>query len=128
MAILRSPIFSDVFSAHLTICLGGACRIHRLRSLSKLSNDFSSETTAPIATKFHPLPPEVGGTKSCSNGLGHMTNITVMSICSKTLKIFSRTNLRMILKLGMRHWGHEYNQDCSTYELNHIYDKVKFAF
>ena len=34
----------------------------------------SSETTGPIATKFHIQPPGPLGKKS-SNGLGHMTNI-----------------------------------------------------
>ena len=47
-----------------------------VRPPSTISNDFSSETTGPIATKFHIQPPGPLGKKSCSNGLGHMTNMT----------------------------------------------------
>ena len=46
----------------------------------------SSETTEPIVTKFHILPPGVGGTKSCSNGPGHMTKMAAMPIYGKNLK------------------------------------------
>ena len=53
---------------------------------STISNDFSSETTGPIATKFHIKPPEPLGKKSCSNGLGHMTNMAAMPIYGKNLK------------------------------------------
>ena len=47
---------------------------------STILNDFSSETTGPIATKFHIQPPGPLGKKSCSNGLGHMTNMAAMPI------------------------------------------------
>ena len=40
---------------------------------STISNDLSSATTGPIVTIFHIEPPGLLGTKSCSNGLGHMT-------------------------------------------------------
>ena len=51
-----------------------------------ISNDFSSETTGPIATKFHIQPPGPLGKKNCSNGLGHMTNMAAMPIYGKNLK------------------------------------------
>ena len=58
----------------------------RRRRPSTISNDFSSETTGPIVTKFHMWPPGVGGTKSCSNGPGHMTKMAAMPIYGKNLK------------------------------------------
>ena len=57
-----------------------------VRRPSTISNDFSSETTGPIATKFHIQPPGPLGKKSCSNGLGHMTNMAAMPIYGKNLK------------------------------------------
>ena len=53
---------------------------------STISNDFSSETTGLIATKVHIQPPGPLGKKSCSNGLGHMTNMAAMPIYGKNLK------------------------------------------
>ena len=53
---------------------------------STISNNFSSETTGPIATKFHIQPPGPLGKKNCSNGLGHMTNMATMPIHDKNLK------------------------------------------
>ena len=47
---------------------------------STISNDFSSVTTGPIATKFHIQPPCTLGKKIYSNGLGHMTNMAAMPI------------------------------------------------
>ena len=61
------------------------CR-QSVRLPSTISNDFSSETTGPIATKFHIQPPGPLGKKSCSNGLGHMTNMAAMPIYGKNLK------------------------------------------
>ena len=58
----------------------------RLRRPSTISIDFTSETTGPIATKFHIQPPGTLGKKSCSNGLGHMTNMAAMFIYGKNLK------------------------------------------
>ena len=58
-------------------------------SLSTISNNFSSETTRPIITKFHIEPPEAGGKKSCSNDMGHMTNMSAMPIYDKNLEKFS---------------------------------------
>ena len=57
-----------------------------VRRPSTISNDFSSETTGPIATKFHIQPPGPLGKKSCSNDLGHMTNMAAMPIYGKNLK------------------------------------------
>ena len=71
---------------------GGAYSIGRLRCPSvvrrpsTISNDFSSETTGPIATKFHIQPPGTLQKKNYSNGLDHMTNITAMPIYGKNLK------------------------------------------
>ena len=75
----------------------GAYSIGRLRLLSSLrppsvrrpstiTNDFSSETTGPIATKFHIQAPGPLGKKSESNGLGHMTNMAAVPIYNKNLK------------------------------------------
>ena len=52
---------------------------------STISN-FSSETTGPIVTKFHIQPPGPSGTKSCSNGQGHMTKMAAMPIYGNDLK------------------------------------------
>ena len=57
-----------------------------VRRPSTISNDFSSETTGPIATKFHIQPSGPLGKKSCSNGLDHMTNMAAMPIYGKNLK------------------------------------------
>ena len=69
-------------------------RFHRLSSVcpsvvrlpSTISNDFSSETTGRIASKFHIHSPGPLGKKSCSNGLGHITNMAAMPYMVKTLK------------------------------------------
>ena len=53
---------------------------------STISNNFSSETTGPIASKFHIQLPGPLGKKNCSNGLGHMTNMAAMPIYGKNLK------------------------------------------
>ena len=63
----------------------------RSRSLIDLGTDlsdsiflnFSSITTWPLKAKFHVEPPWDGGTKSCSNGRGHMTKIATMPIYGK---------------------------------------------
>ena len=57
-----------------------------VRRPSTISNDFSSETTGPIATKFHIQPPGPLGKENCSNGLGHMTSMAAMPIYGKNLK------------------------------------------
>ena len=50
---------------------------------STISNDFPSETIGPIVTK---IQVQLLGLKSCSNGLGHMTNMATMPIYGKNLK------------------------------------------
>ena len=65
---------------------GSVVRLSSVRRPSTISNDFSSETNKPIATKFHIQPPGPLGKKSCSNGLGHMTNMAAMPIYGKNLK------------------------------------------
>ena len=57
-----------------------------VRRPSTISNDFSSETSGPIVTKFHMQPLGPLGMKSCSNGLGHMTKMAAMSMYVKNLK------------------------------------------
>ena len=46
-------------------------------------NFFFSITTRLIETKCHVEPPWDGGTKVCSNGLGHMTKVAAMPIYGK---------------------------------------------
>ena len=53
-----------------------------LRPLIVLQFQISSEATGPIVTKFYVEPSEAEGTKFCSNGADHMTNMVVMSIDS----------------------------------------------
>ena len=45
---------------------------------STFANFFSLETAKPIEDKFHMEPPWDSGTKVCSNGYGHMTNMVAM--------------------------------------------------
>ena len=83
--------FYAVFSSPEHEGSGGPYSIGRLRRPSvvrpsTISNDFSSETTGPIATEFHIQPPGTLGKKNCSNGLGHMTNMAAMPIYGKNLK------------------------------------------
>ena len=56
------------------------------QSDSTFSNFFSLETTSPIKAKLHVKPPWDVGTKICSNGPGHMTNMATKSYVVKTLK------------------------------------------
>ena len=65
---------------------------------------FSLETAKPIEAKFHVEPPWDGGTKVCSHGPGHMTNMAAMPISGKNLEkqiIFSGTKMPITLKVGM---------------------------
>ena len=50
------------------------------------SNFFSLETARPIEAKFHVYPPWDGGTKCCSNGLGHITKMALMPIYGTNIK------------------------------------------
>ena len=46
---------------------------------------FPLETVKPIEAKFHLYPPWDEGTKVCSNGPGHMTNMAAMPMYGKSL-------------------------------------------
>ena len=50
------------------------------------SNFFSLETAWPIEATFHVKTPSDRGMKVCSNGLGHITNMTAMPIYDNNLK------------------------------------------
>ena len=92
MSYIYFPLFP--FLAHLSRRLRGSLKYRQAPSSVRppvppptISNDFSSETTGPIATKFHIQPPGTLGKKKYSNGLGHMTNMA--DIYGKNLKNFS---------------------------------------
>ena len=57
-----------------------------VRRPSTISNDFSSETTGRIATKFHIQPSGPLEKKNCLNCQGYMTIMAGMPIYSKNLK------------------------------------------
>ena len=82
----------QLFLAHLSRRPRGSLKYRQaplsvvVRRPSTISNNFSSETTGPIITKFRIEPPEVGGKKTCSNDVGHMTNMAAMPIFGKNLK------------------------------------------
>ena len=77
-------------------------------------SSFKVQTAKPIEAKFHVELPWDGGTKICSNGPGHMTNMAVMPIYGKTLNIFSGIIRPMTLKLGMHHRVLKCYQVCSN--------------
>ena len=81
--------FLEIFSSPEAKAPGEQAPSSVVRRPSTISNDFSSETNKPIATKFHIQPPKPLGKKSCSNDLGHMTNMAAMPICGKNLKKYS---------------------------------------
>ena len=115
------------FSETIVVCDVKVCRCSQLNKYMKLYeyqrsrslidlgpnhsdsiflNFFSSITTRPPEAKFHVEPAWDGGTKSCSNGRGHMmTKIATMPIYGKnTLKIFfSEIDRLMTLKLSIQH-------------------------
>ena len=67
----RNPLIQQIFSSPEPKAPGELIDIGRLRRSSvirpsTISNDFSSETTGPIATKFHIQPPGTLGKKNCS--------------------------------------------------------------
>ena len=53
---------------------------------STFTDFFYLEAAGPIEAKFHVEPPWDEGMKNCSNGPGHMTNITTMPIYGNILK------------------------------------------
>ena len=83
-------------------------------SESTFSNYCFLTTAGPIEAKFHVEPPWDWGTKVCSNGPGHMTNMAVMPIMVKTLKNLLLRKHKVTLKLGMQYWVLEYYQICSN--------------
>ena len=58
-----------------------------------------------IEAKFHVQSPWDGGTKICSNGPDHLTNMAAMSIYSKKLTkiLFYGTKRLLTLKVGKQH-------------------------
>ena len=78
-----------MYIGELIVKAGSVVRHPSVVCPSTISNNFSSETTGPIATKFHIQPPGSLGKKNCSNGLGHMTNMAAMLIYGKILIKFS---------------------------------------
>ena len=92
MSLIKAE-FLDIFSSpepkapgELIVKAGSVVRPSVDLRPSTISNNFSSETTGLIATKFHIQPPGPLGKKSCSNGLGHMTNMAAIPIYGKNLK------------------------------------------
>ena len=83
MSIFSSP--KPKAPGELIVWAGSVVRRPSVRP-STISNDFSSETTGPIATKFHIQPSGALGKKSYSNDIGHMTNMAAMPIYNKNLK------------------------------------------
>ena len=63
-------------------------------------NFFSSITTWPLEAKFHVEPPWDRGTKSCSNGRGHMTKIGRCSQLNEYLKLYEYQRSRSLIDLG----------------------------
>ena len=68
-----------------------------------ISNIFFSETAWPIKGKFYVEPPWVGGTKVCSQHVGHMTKMATKPTYGKNPSkiFFSRTGGPISTKLGM---------------------------
>ena len=54
--------------------------------LSKITKDFSSETTRPISIKFHMQPLDRGGKKVYIFRPDHMTKMAAMPIYEKNIK------------------------------------------
>ena len=77
------------------------------RTSSTISNIFFSKTAWPIKAKFYVEPPWVGGTKVCSQHLGHMTKMAATAIYGKNPSkiFFSRTGGPIFMKLGIKHRG-----------------------
>ena len=61
-------------------------KVTRIECLLAFSNDFSSETTGPVLTKFHLQHLGNRGYKVCSNGPGDMTKMASTIIYGKNLK------------------------------------------
>ena len=82
---------------------------------STFSNFFFLETAKPIKAKFQMEPSWDTGTKVCSNGPGHMTNMAARPVFDKNLEKFPVWNQKaMSLKVDMQHRVLEYYQACSN--------------
>ena len=85
---------------------------------STFSNFFSLETAKPIEAKFYVAPPWDGGTKVCSNGLGHMTRWPSFPYMAKTLKNLLLWNQKADdLEVDMHHQVLKYYQVYSNDDL-----------
>ena len=82
--------------------------IWSLHGLGEQKINIFYESTEPIEVKLHMEPPWVGGTKDCSQSLGHMTKMAARPIyCKNPLKFFlSKTKGPVAMGLGMQHLGH----------------------
>ena len=83
--------------AHLSQRLFGELIVYQWSGVrhhpSTFSNIFFSKTAWPIKAKFYVEPPWVGGTKVCSQYLGHMTKMAAIPIYGKNPSniFYSRT-------------------------------------
>ena len=98
-------------------------------SVSTFSNIFSSETTGPAEAKFCMEPPWDGGTKVCSNGLGHMTKMAAMPIYGKNLLLWNRKadDLETWYAASSTQVLPSLFKWCPWVDLDLFYGKVKFG-
>ena len=68
---------------------GHSLTLVQAHSDSTLPNFFSWETAKAIEAKFRAKLQWDGGTKVCSNGLGHMSEMAAIPIYGKNVKILS---------------------------------------
>ena len=100
----RSNFKETIFSSPEP--LGSLVSLQYSHGPSSVGPPFSkifSKTAGPIEAKFHMEPQWDGGTKVCSQGLGHMTKVAATHIYGKNPSkiFFSRTKGPMILWFGM---------------------------
>ena len=92
----------------------------------------SLETAKPIEAKFHLYHPWDGGTKVCSNGPGHMTNMAVMPIYGKNFNNRLLWNQKAdgleswFAALGIRVLPNVFKR-WPRVDLDLFYDNVKFG-
>ena len=90
---------------------------------STFPNFFFLETARPIEAKFHVEPQWNGGTKVCSNGPAHMTNMATMHIYGKNLKKLSSLEPKGIKYLGVKirndlRWNTHVSSVCTKADRN----------
>ena len=104
-AVMRQLLLTHLSQRLIGELIGYSWSGVRPSSLT-ISNIFFSNTACPIKAKFYVEPPWVGGTKICSQHLGHMTKMAAMLIYGKhpSKIFFSRTGRPIFTKLGMLHW------------------------